>query len=349
MAPKRDQTPEEFDLKALVDEAEKSFGCYTGLGSDPRSVVHKVPTGIEFFDTIVSGGLKRGAIHIFSGGFASGKTLIAQKTLAQVQKDKENSICVYVDAEHRFDPEWFKLTGVNLDKVIVQRPLYGEQAMDLVIYWCKKNADVIVIDSLAALVPLAEEEESVEKQTIGLQARMLSRAFRKIVANNSNSIILCINQLRQDIGNPYNRGILHKMPGGESQYFYASLIVDVRRGEWILDKDGKKVGHQINCLVTKCNYAPPFGTCKIPLIYKTGEIDVIGALVNVAIDEKLIGKKGGWFYLAELEKPLQGVEAVCEYYKKNLDNFEALKQKIYSLPTEISEENENFKNQLQQE
>jgi recombination protein RecA len=328
-----DEQKEISELEKLVKEAEKSFKCYTGFGNDPKSIVQKVPTGIEFFDNIVAGGLRRGALHLFSGGFASGKTFMAQKTMENMQKIKSDSICVYIDAEHRFDPEWFKLTGVDLSKLIIQRPNYGEQAMDLALFWIKKEADVIIIDSLAALVPLAEAEESVEKQTIGLQARLISKALRKITAENSNSVVICINQLRQDIGNTYSRGILHKMPGGESQYFYASLIVDVRRGEYTVDKDGRKVGHQINCLVTKCNYAPPFGTCKIPLIYKTGSIDVIGAIVNVAIDEGLIKKKGGWYYPKEDGEAIQGMEGLCAYYKDNTAEFDALKKSVYNIPT----------------
>lgn len=319
------------DLDKLIKEAEKSFGCYTGLGSDPNAIVKKVPTGIEFFDNIVAGGLRRGAIHLFSGGFASGKTFMSQKAIAELQKINDKAICVYIDAEHRYDPEWFKLTGVQLDKLIVQRPNYGEQAMDLVIFWCKNNADIIVVDSLAALVPLAEEEESNEKQSMGLQARMLGKAFRKITPVNLNSVIICINQQRQEIGNVYNRGIQHKMPGGEAQYFYASLIVDVRRGEYKLDDNGRKIGHQINCLVTKCNYAPPFGTCKIPLVYKTGSVDIIGAIVNVAIDEGLITKKGGWYYPKEGEV-VQGLESLCVYYKEHQDEFTDLKSKVYNIP-----------------
>jgi recombination protein RecA len=326
------EQPKLTELEKLVKDAEKSFKCYTGFGDDPKSIVQKVPTGIEFFDGIVAGGLRRGALHLFSGGFASGKTFIAQKTLATMQETKKDAICVYIDAEHRYDPEWFKLTGVDLSRLVVQRPNYGEQAMDLVIYWCKANADVIVLDSLAALVPLAEDEESVEKQSMGMQARMLSKAFRKITPVNLNSVVICINQQRQDIGNTYSRGILHKMPGGESQYFYASLIVDVRRGEYTLDKDGRKVGHQINCLITKCNYAPPFGTCKIPLIYKTGSIDIIGAIVNVAIDEGLIKKKGGWYYPEENGEAIQGLEGLKEYYKAHTEAFDLLKQQIFSMP-----------------
>jgi recombination protein RecA len=320
-------------LERLVKNAEKSFDCYTGIGSDPRSIITKAPSGIEFLDAVIAGGFKRGGIHLLSGGFASGKTLIAQKTMASMQKENPDAIIVYIDAEHRFDPEWFRLTGVNLDKVVVQRPNYGEQAMDMVIFWCKNNADLVVVDSLAALTPLAEEEDGMEKKSMGLQARLLSQAFRKITPINNKTVLLCINQLRVDIGNPYNRGVLHKMPGGDSQYYYAGLIIEVRRGEWITDKLGKKIGHQINCLVTKCNYAPPFGSCKIPLIYKTGEIDVIGAIVNVAIDEKLIGKKGGWYYIAECVDALQGVDAVTTYYKEHPVEFEALKQKVFSIPT----------------
>jgi recombination protein RecA len=326
------------DIEALVKLAEKSFGCYTGFGNDDKSIVQKVSSGIEFFDRILAGGFRRGAIHLLSGGFASGKTFMAQTAIAKMQKEKPNSICVYIDAEHRYDPEWFSLTGVDVSKLIVQRPSYGEQAMDLVIFWCEHGADIVVLDSLAALVPMAEDIESVEKQSMGQQARMLSKAFRKIVPKNLNTVLICINQLRQDIGNTYSRGILHKMPGGESQYFYAALIVDVRRGEYTLDKAGQKVGHQINCLVTKCNYAPPFGSCKIPLIYKTGSVDIIGAICNAAIDEGFIPKKGGWYYPEGKDgQPFQGLEALKEYYTANTEAFEIIKEQVYSAPVVIED------------
>lgn len=331
---KEQKIDDELDLAKLVSEAEKSFGCFTSLGSDPKAKLKMMSTGIEFLDNIIGGGFKRGGFHEFSGGFASGKTFIAQKAIAMEQIKEPNAIFVYIDAEHRFDPEWFKLTGVDLDKLIVQRPDNGEQAIELVIHWCKKKAAIVVIDSIASLLPSVMQETDMSSNSIGAQARMLSRGILKIVNNNPETVIIAINQLRQDIGTTYNRGILHKMPGGEAQYFYACLIVDVRRGEYKLDENKRKVGHEVNCLVTKCNYAPPFGTCSIPLIYKTGEIDIVGALVNVAIDLGLIGKKGGWYYLAGNAQPLQGLDTVTAYYKEKTEEFEALKTMIYSSPND---------------
>lgn len=325
---------EELDIKKLIAEAEKSFGCFTSLGSDPRAKVVMVSSGIEFLDGIIGGGFKKGGFHIFSGGFASGKTFIAQKAIALIQKQDPKAICVYIDAEHRFDPEWFKLSGVDLDRLIVQRPQNGEQAIDLVIFWCKKKMPVVVVDSLAALLPTAMDENDMTQNSMGLQARLLSRGILKIVNNNTDTVVLAINQLRQDIGTTYNRGILHKMSGGDAQYYYACLIVDVRRGEYKLDSEGRKIGHQINCLVTKCNYAPPFGTCSIPLTYKTGEIDIVGAIVNVAIDVGLIGKKGGWYSVEGEEKPIQGLDNLTAYFKEKTEAFNILKAKVYSVPAE---------------
>jgi recombination protein RecA len=149
---------------------------------------------------------------------------------------------------------------------------------------------------------------------------MLNKAFRKIVAVNSETVLIAINQQRQQIGNVYNRGIQKTMPGGEGQNYYASLIVDVRRGEWI-KQDKQKVGHEINCVATKCNFHPPFGQSIIPLRYDTGQIDNVTMIINLVLDSGIIKKKGPWYYIEGEEKPKQGVEEVIQYYRDNPEKF----------------------------
>jgi recombination protein RecA len=314
------------DISKLLDLANKSFACFTGLGNNPNSVLKRIPSGIDVFDDSIGGGLVRGRMHLFTGGFASGKTYISQKVIESAQK--AGGICVYIDAEKRFDPAWFSLVGCDINNLIVSRPNYGEQALDLALFYLKQNVDVLVIDSLAALVPMQEDIDSMEQQSIGLQARMLNKAFRKIVAVNSETVLIAINQQRQQIGNVYNRGIQKTMPGGEGQNYYASLIVDVRRGEWI-KQDKQKVGHEINCVATKCNFHPPFGQSIIPLRYDTGQIDNVTMVINLVLDSGIIKKKGPWYYIEGEEKPKQGVEEVIQYYRDNPEKFAVIRDSIF--------------------
>jgi len=207
------------------------------LGSNPDAKLERIPSGIDTFDKMIGNGLVRGRIHLFTGGFASGKTYISQKVIESAQKS--GGVCVYIDAEKRFDPTWFSLTGVDIDKLIISRPTHGEQALDLSVFYLKENVDVLVIDSLAALVPMQEDADSMEQQSIGLQPRMLNKAFRKIIPANNKTVLIAINQQRQEIGTVFHRGIQKKMPGGEGQYYYASLIVDIRRGDWIKSDNHK--------------------------------------------------------------------------------------------------------------
>ena len=322
------------DITKLLALANKSFTCFTGLGNNPNAKLLRIKTGIDIFDRSIGGGLVRGRFHLFTGGFASGKTYISQKVIESTQK--EGGICVYIDAEKRFDPEWFALVGCNIDNLIVSRPTYGEQALDLVLFYLKQNVDLIVIDSLAALVPMREDEDSMEQQSIGLQARMLNKAFRKIVATNNSTVLIAINQQRQQIGTVFNRGIQKTMPGGEGQYFYASLIVDVRRGDWI-KQDKQRVGHEINCVATKCNFHPPFGQSIIPLRYDTGQIDNVTMIVNLALDFAIIKKKGPWYYLENVEKPFQGIDEVVQFYRNNQDTFIDLREQVFQTETKENE------------
>jgi len=315
-----------LDVNELLELANKSFPCFTGVGSSPDAKLERIASGINVFDKIVGGGLVRGRLHLFTGGFASGKTYISQKIIENAQK--EGGICVYIDAEKRYDPEWFQLTGVEVDKLIISRPTYGEQALDLAIFYLKQNIDVLVIDSLAALVPMQEDADSMEQQSIGLQPRMFNKAFRKIIPANNKTVLIAINQQRQEIGTTYHRGIQKRMPGGEGQYYYASSIIDVRRGEWI-KQDKFKVGHEIDCVVSKCNFHPPFGQCVIPLRYDTGQIDNVTMIINLALDHNIIKKKGPWYYLDGEEKPRQGLEEVSQYYRDNEEKFRVIRDLVF--------------------
>jgi recombination protein RecA len=317
----------ESSITKLLAQANDSFKCFTGLGNSPDSELQRISSGIDVFDKSIGGGLVRGRLHLFSGGYGSGKTYITQKVIESAQKN--GGICVYIDAEKRFDPAWFKLTGCKIENLIVTRPTYGEQALDMVIFYLKKHVDVLIVDSLAALVPMQEDVDSMEQQSIGQQSRMLNKAFRKIIPANEDTVLIAINQQRQEIGTVFNRGIQKRMPGGEGQYYYSSLIVDVRRGEWIR-QEKVKVGHEINCVITKCNFYPPFGESKIPLRYDTGQIDNVTMVVNLAFDFDIIKKKGAWYYINGEEKPLQGLEEVTQFYRDNQEKFEALREVVLS-------------------
>ena len=320
------------EISNLLGLANKSFTCFTGLGDNPDAVLKKIPSGIDAFDQSIGGGLVRGRLHIFTGGFASGKTYISQKVIESSQKEK--GVCVYIDAEKRYDPDWFKLVGCNIGNLIVSRPDYGEQALDLAIFYLKKNVDVLVIDSLAALVPMQENEDCMEQQSYAQQAKMLNKAFRKIGPANNNTVLIAINQQRQQISTVFNRGIQKIMPGGEGQNFYAALIVDIRRGEWI-KQDKLKVGHEINTVATKCNFHPPFGQSIIPLRYDTGQIDNVTMVVNLALDLDLIKKKGPWYYIEGEEKPKQGLEEVTQFYRDNQDKFKIIKDAVFKKDVEV--------------
>ncbi len=323
---KKDAELTQDNLSKLLELANKSFNCFTGLGNNPSAKLERIKSNIDVFDKAVGGGLVRGRLHLFTGGFASGKTYISQKIIESAQSS--GGICVYIDAEKRFDPNWFSLVGCNINNLVISRPTYGEQAIDLALFYLKQNVDVLVIDSLAALVPMQEDTDSMEQQSIGLQSRMLNKAFRKIIPANNNTVLVAINQQRQEIGTVFNRGIQKRMPGGEGQYYYSSLIVDIRRGEWI-KQDKQRVGHEINCVVTKCNFHPPFGQCIIPLRYDTGQIDNVTMVVNLALDYDIIKKKGPWYYIDGEEKPKQGLEEVIQYYRDNQDKFNVIRESIF--------------------
>lgn len=312
------------ELDKLMENAEKSMKCDVFRGSDEKGKTSVLPTGIDTLDHILKGGLRRGRIHIFSGEFSTGKTYITQKLIENTQKN--GGLCVFVDAERRYDPDWFKLTGVNIDELVVAQPLTGEQAVDMMIYWSKNSADVVVVDSFAALLPMAEYEADTEQQFMGLQARLLAKAFRKIVPVCKNTAIVGTNQLRYEIGGFSKPGIRKKLSGGISQYYFASLIMSVRRREWKTDdKTGLRVGFMMECFLDKCNFGPPFTSCEIPFNFYTGQLDLVSTLVSLAIDENIVVKEGSWYSYQDIK--IQGKENLEKELVKQ-DKLNALRKEI---------------------
>jgi len=324
------------DVNELIAKAKKSFKFYIGAGDDPNSKLNKIPVGIDVLDRLLKGGLKRGGFHIFVGPYSTGKTFLGQQAIRNVQVLGGST--VYIDAERRYDPDWFALSGIDVSKLLIARPTFGEEAIDLVCFYLDKKVDFIFVDSMAALVPEAELLADSSDQFIGLQSRMFTTAFRSITPKNTNSVIVATNQLRQNIGSRFNPGILKKMPGGEAQYYFSSLIMEVTRKGWITEKGEedsgeeklsakrRSVGFNISCFIEKCNYAPPFKSCEIPFSFMTGQLDNTAAVINLAVDLDIIKQTAAWY--AYKDQKILGKQAVYDYFSKNTAELEELKKLI---------------------
>ena len=326
------------EIEQALVEAQKSIKGSILMGDNPELALQKVPFGVPVLDNILKGGLKKKGIHIFTGAFSTCKSFLAQKAIASVQKQGGGALLI--DTERRYDEEWFRLTEVNTKELIVATPSYGEEGIDIAISFLKAKIDLIVFDSFAALVPLDEYEEGMEHKFMGLQARMLNKAIRKMVPENTNTVVIATNQTRVDIGNPYHSGIMENLVGGKGQYYGASLIMQTRRKGWLTEtkdgkvvendkapKDAKKVGFVVECFIQKCNYAPPFTSCQIPFNFYTGALDNVSSVVDLAVDKGLIEQKGAW-YKFNAEK-FMGRQAVVDYFNKpeNAQVFENIKAK----------------------
>jgi recombination protein RecA len=329
------------DVENALIEVQKSMKGSVYMGDAPELILQKVPFNIPVLDNLLKGGLKRKGMHIFTGAFSTCKSFLAQKAIASVQS--RGGGAVYIDTERRYDPDWFQLTGVNLKDLIVVTPLTGEEAVDVAIKFLEAEIDLVVFDSFAALIPQEEYEESMEQKFIGLQARMLNKAIKKMIPANTNSVVIATNQTRADIGNPYHSGINENLVGGRGQYFEASLILQTRRKGWLTEKDGKvvenekaskdskKVGFIVECYLQKCNFAPPFTFCQIPFNFYKGALDNVAAIIDLAVDAGKISQKGPWYKYGE--EKFMGRQAVVDYFEKveNKEKFESLKAEIMDI------------------
>jgi recombination protein RecA len=319
---------ESKQLELAIAQIERQFG--TGsvmrLGSSQFEPWPAVATGAMSLDRVLGiGGLPRGRVVEIYGPESSGKSTLALSVVAQAQK--QGLRCAYVDAEHALDPVYMQAVGINLDDLLLAQPDYGEQALEIVDKLIRTGElGVIVIDSVASLIPKAELEGEMESQQMGLQARMMAKAMRKLVglANQHKTLLIFINQLRSKIGVMF--GNPETTPGGMALKYAASVRIDIRKKEDIKDKSGNPIGITSKAKIIKNKMAPPMKITEFNIYYGKG-IDEYGCVFDVAVDEGVFTQKGAWiYYNGELFS--QGRENAINNLRENLEMFEEIKVKI---------------------
>jgi recombination protein RecA len=314
-------------LEMAMGQIEKQFGkgAIMRMGENLDMQIEAIPTGALSLDIALGiGGLPRGRIAEIFGPESSGKSTLAMHVVAEAQRN--GGICAYIDAEHAMDPVYAAAIGVNVDDLLISQPDTGEQALEIADMLIRSGAlDVIVIDSVAALTPRAEIEGEMGDSHVGLQARLMSQALRKLTAtlNRSNTIAIFINQLREKIGVLY--GSPETTPGGRALKFYSSVRLDIRRIESI--KDGAEVvGNRTRVKVVKNKVSPPFKQAEFDIMYGKG-ISREGSLLDVAVDLGLVKKSGAW-YTYEGEQLGQGRENAKSFLASNLEVMIEISEKV---------------------
>jgi recombination protein RecA len=283
------------------------------LGSQERVEIETIPTGALSLDIALGGGIPKGRIIEIYGPESSGKTTLAIHILTEAQRKGE--AVAFIDAEHAFDPIYAKNIGLDIDNLYISQPDFGEQALEILETLVRSAAfGVIVVDSVAALTPRAEIEGDMGDSHMGLQARLMSQALRKITAitSKTGTTIIFLNQLRMKIGIMF--GNPETTTGGNALKFYASIRMDIRQKEKIL-KDGQVIGHSRTVKVVKNKVAPPFKEASFNMIYPMG-IDKESSIIDAAIDKGVVEKAGAWLRYGT-EQLAQGKDAAAEVLKKD--------------------------------
>lgn len=326
---KIDTTNQDKDkaLEQVMAEIEKQFGkgAIMKLGEETHYEIETTPTGSLGLDIALgAGGFPKGRIIEVYGPESSGKTTIALQAVAEVQK--RGGRAAFIDAEHALDPIYAKNLGVNIDELLLSQPDTGEQALEICEALVRSNAvSIVVIDSVAALVPQAEIEGEMGDSHVGLQARLMSQALRKLsgIINKTNITAIFINQLREKVGVLF--GNPETTPGGRALKFYASVRLDVRRGEQIKLGDSV-IGNKTNIKVVKNKIAPPFKVATVDIMYGEG-VSHVGELVDIASDLGIMDKSGAW-YSYHGEKIGQGRENTKIFLKNNPDIANEIENQI---------------------
>ncbi len=321
-------------LKDLVKDIEKSFGKGSAMILDDNSKFefNIVSTGSFLLNEAIGiGGYPKGRIVEIFGPESSGKTTFALHAIAEIQKN--NGRAAFIDAEHSLNPDYAKKIGVDVKKLIISQPDYGEQALDILEILIKSNEiDLIVIDSVSALVPKKELEGEIEDQNIGNQARMMSKALRRlngIIAKN-NCLVIFINQLREKVGVVF--GNPETTSGGRALRFYSSLRIDIRKIESLKNSIGDVTGCNVKAKIVKNKLAPPFKIAITSINFDSG-IDKYNEMLILSVSQNLISRSGTWYSYKE-QKIGQGKKQTIKFFKDNPKIFNEIKNKIL----------ENFKN-----
>ena len=324
-------------LDAALSQIERAFGkgSIMRLGQQSNIDIEAISTGSLGIDIALGiGGLPKGRIIEIFGPESSGKTTLALSVIAQAQK--KGGTCAFIDAEHALDPSYAKKIGVDIDNLLISQPDAGEQALEIADTLVRSGAiDVLVVDSVAALVPKAELEGEMGDSHMGLQARLMSQALRKLTAtvSRSNTLIIFINQIRMKIGVMF--GNPETTTGGNALKFYASVRIDIRRTGSIKDKDDV-IGSQTRVKIVKNKIAPPFRQAEFDLLYGQG-ISKIGEIIDLGVDLGVLKKSGSWFSYNDT-KLGQGRDAVKQLLQDNPELSEELESKVREMLRHKDEE-----------
>lgn len=322
----KEQQGKQTAVDMAVDQIEKQFGkgAIMRYGEANRTNVKTTPTGSLSLDIALGGGVPKGRVVEIYGPESSGKTTLTYHIIAEAQK--RGGMAAFIDAEHALDPEYAKNIGVDIDKLLISQPDTGEQALEIAETLVRSNAlDVLVVDSVAALVPRAEIEGEMGDAHVGLQARLMSQALRKLTGaiSKSQTTVIFINQIRMKIGVMF--GNPETTAGGQALKFYSSVRMDIRRTEQIKDGDNV-IGNHARVKVVKNKVAPPFKIGEFDIMYNEG-ISREGDVLDLAVKEELVNKSGAW-YEYDGQKIGQGREAAKQYLRDNKKVFETLSKEI---------------------
>ncbi len=322
---KKDSKKESLDQALLQIEKQYGKGAVMKLGDKVNEPIDVIPTGCLTLDIALGiGGIPRGRVIEIYGPESSGKTTVSLHIIAEAQK--LGGTAAFIDAEYALDPIYAEKLGVKLEELLVSQPDNGEQALNICESLVKSGAvDIVVVDSVAALTPKAEIDGEMGDNHVGLQARMMSQALRKLtgIINKSNTTVIFINQLREKVGVMF--GSPETTTGGKALKFYSSIRLDVRKKDTI--KDGTNIiGNRTQVKVVKNKLAPPFKTAEFDIVYGQG-ISQTGCVIDLALDKDIIKKSGSWFSYND-EKIGQGKENVKVYLEQNKDVFNEIFEKV---------------------